>query len=187
MILAGGRGSRLHGRDKGLIRYQGQPLYQHQINRLRPQVAEIIINANRNRERYARSGLRVVSDVMDNFQGPLAGMLTALDAIDHPWLATVPCDGPYIAADYVSRMRQATVQQQVKLAVATDGQRQQPVYLLIHRDLRHSLRDFLASGERKIDRWFADAPYVDVGFADCVRMFTNINTRVELEQLRREP
>lgn len=183
VVLAGGRATRMDGADKGLVAFRGRPLVARICAALKPQVAEVMINANRNRERYRQFGHRVVADRLPGHQGPLAGMHAALLAAEHPWLLTIPCDGPFVAADYAARMRAAAGAAGVALAVAHDGARAQPVYSLIHRDLAGSLERFLRGGERKIDLWHGQHAFATVDFSADPDLFTNINTPQQLAGL----
>ena len=183
VILAGGRGSRLGGRDKGLLRYRGRLFCEHQLDALRPQVSQVLINANRNQDRYAALGAALVDDELSDYQGPLAGVHAALGHIKTDWLLSVPCDAPNIAPDYARRMQQAAKQADCLIAVAYDGTREQPVYLLIHRALHDNLAEYLSAGERKIDKWYQAAGYVRAAFEDRAGMFVNANTLEELEEI----
>lgn len=186
VILAGGRARRMGGRDKGLLTLAGQPLAAYAVRSLRPQVGEIIINANRNISDYEALGYRVVSDCIDDFCGPLAGMLSAMNATDADYLLTVPCDSPLLPADYAHRMFAALAGEEAELGVAHDGDRLQPVFALLSIQLLPSLRDYLERGERKIDRWFARHRMALTDFSDNPQMFRNINTPEELTILERE-
>jgi len=183
VILAGGKARRMGGEDKGLVEFAGRTLVEWVIDNLGPQVQSLVINANRNRERYASYGYPVISDAMADFQGPLAGFSSALAAVQTPWIVTVPCDGPYPAQDLVQRLCSALAEQDAELAVASDGQRMQPVYALIPRVLAPSLDAFLAAGERKIDRWYAQHRTAVAEFADQPDCFANINTAEDVERL----
>ena len=176
VILAGGQGRRMGGQDKGLIEFDGQPLVAILIDRLEPQISNIMINANRNRERYLAFGYPVVSDQLDDYQGPLAGFACAMNAVDTDFILTLPCDGPLLAPDYVTRFIASQVQTGAPICVADDGERLQPVHALIRIDLLSSLNAYLDSGDRKIDRWYAMHDFVHTDFSDCVDMFRNINT-----------
>ena len=176
VILAGGQGRRMGGQDKGLIEFDGQPLVAILIDRLEPQISNIMINANRNRERYLAFGYPVVSDQLDDYQGPLAGVACAMNAVDTDFILTLPCDGPLLASDYVTRFIASQVQTGAPICVADDGERLQPVHALIRIDLLSSLNAYLDSGDRKIDRWYAMHDFVHTDFSDCVDMFRNINT-----------
>lgn len=172
------------GQDKGLIEIDGKPLVAILIDRLERQGVDIVINANRNLERYRRFGYPVVSDRLDDYQGPLAGFASAMSAVDSRFILTLPCDGPRLADDYVDRFIAAGANQQPGVLVAFDGERLQPVHALIRVDLLPSLERFLASGERKIDRWYAEHDFQRVDFSDCADMFRNINTPSDHESLQ---
>lgn len=186
VVLAGGRARRMGGTDKGLIPFMGKPLVAQICTALQPQVAELMINANRNLPEYQQLGYSVIQDELDEYQGPLAGMHAALCIATHAWLLTVPCDAPFVADDYAEKMLTTAHAEKVQLAVAHDGNRLQPVYSLIHRDLVTSLNQFLESGERKIDRWFQQHTFATVDFSEQARMFTNINTMEQLAEAEAE-
>lgn len=175
VVLAGGRGSRMGGEDKGLVLLHGRSMVEHVVERLRPQVGEVLVSANRNQERYAALGYRVVADLVGGYQGPLAGMAAALHAADTAYVVTVPCDSPLIGSDLVARLAQALAAEHAELAVAHDGMRAHPVFLLLSRALLPSLTAFLEAGERKIDRWFAQHRVATAMFTDAPDTFLNVN------------
>ena len=179
VILAGGQGSRLGGVDKGLIPLQQIPLVQHVINRVQPQVAEIVISANRNIKDYADLGFSVYEDDISDFAGPLAGILKALQQCQSEWLLTVPADSPFIAGDLAQRLSQDINDN--KIVIAHDGERLQPTFALIHKSMENSLNDFLVKGERKTRVWMQQQPYAIVDFSDQADAFININTEEELK------
>ena len=187
LVLAGGRGSRMGGVDKGLQLHAGRPLAQHALQRLAPQVGPLMINANRNLEVYAAMGVPVRPDVLPDFAGPLAGLLTGLMHCTTPWLVTVPCDSPHFPADLVDRLARAAAAAEADIAMAAtleDGVlRHQPVFCLLRRELLPSLQDFLASGQRKIDRWTGSQRCTLERF-DEVEAFANANTAEELQALQ---
>ena len=183
VILAGGQGRRMGGEDKGLLEFAGLPLIEWLIRELERQCSAIVINANRNLERYRAYGLPVVSDRLADYQGPLAGFASAMAAVDTDFILTLPCDGPRLASDYVERFVERHNSSGAAICVAFDGERLQPVHALIRADLRASLEQFLESGERKIDRWYAQHDYVRTDFADCSDMFRNINTPEDRQRL----
>jgi|SRR6185369_3367264 molybdopterin-guanine dinucleotide biosynthesis protein A len=185
VILAGGQGSRMGGIDKGLQLFRGKPMAAHAIERLAPQVDELLVNANRNPEAYARFGHRVIADEIEGFAGPLAGFERGLAHARGELVVTAPCDSPFLPADLVSRLRSALTQADAQLAVARTGDQPHPVFSLMRRSVHGSLRDFLARGERKIDRWYAALAVVEVAFDDEADAFLNINTREELAGLER--
>ncbi|MGL5041230.1 MAG: molybdenum cofactor guanylyltransferase MobA [Aeromonas sp.] len=178
VILAGGRASRMGGEDKGWVTLAGRPLIEHVLARLRPQVDDIIINANRNQVRY-QALAPVICDSHPDYPGPLAGMQAGLALAHHDWVLFVPCDGPALPLDLICRFR-AAITPHTELVVAHDGQRLQPVVALLHRSLLPSLSAALADGERKIDRWFARHQMAVVSFADQPDAFLNLNSPDEL-------
>lgn len=180
VILAGGLGRRMGGVDKGLQLLQGRPLVAHVIERLAPQVDELLINANQNAARYADYGYRVVPDQIPDFAGPLAGLHVALSTASHPLVATAPCDSPFLPGDLVFRLFSALTAANADLAVARTFDQAHPVFCLCRRSVLPHLTDFLARGERKFGRWYATLKVVEVPFDDEAEAFENINTREEL-------
>ena len=178
VILAGGRATRMGGDDKGWVPLAGQPLVAHVLERLRPQVDEVLINANRSEDRY-RQLAPVIGDAQADFQGPLAGMQAGLAAACHDWVLFVPCDGPALPRDLMARFR-AALTPQTELVVAHDGEHLQPVVALLHRSLLPSLQRALAEGERKTGAWFARHRMTVVPFADAPDAFINLNGPAEL-------
>ena len=180
VVLAGGLGRRMGGVDKGLQLLNGRSLVGHIIDRLAPQVSELLINANQTDERYAAFGHRVVPDAIPGFAGPLAGLHAALAVATHPLVATAPCDSPFLPADLVLRLFQALTAANADLAVARTGDQMHPVFCLCQRTLLPQLTDFLARGERKMALWHAELKVAVVAFDDQAAAFENINTRAEL-------
>ncbi|MBL0665323.1 molybdenum cofactor guanylyltransferase MobA [Aeromonas jandaei] len=178
VILAGGRATRMGGEDKGWVELAGRPLIAHVLERLRPQVDEILINANRSHDRY-QALAPVISDDNRDYLGPLAGMQAGLAAARHDWVLFVPCDGPALPPDLMSRFR-AALTPDTELVVAHDGDWLQPVVALLHTSLLPSLSATLAEGERKIDIWFARHKMAVVSFADQPDAFINLNSPDEL-------
>ena len=178
VILAGGQGSRLGGVDKGLISLRQISLVQHVINRIEPQVAKIIISANRNLDVYTNLGYPVYTDEISDFAGPLAGILKALQHCQSEWLLTIPADSPFIADNLARRLIQNIGDN--KIAIAHDGERLQPTFSLIHKSLESSLEDFLQKGERKTRVWMQQQSHTVVDFSDQADAFININTQEEL-------
>lgn len=182
VILAGGRGTRMNGEDKGLLELAGVPLIKHVIAVFKPQVTTLLINANRNLPAYRSYGYPVISDNHSGFQGPLAGIETALSATKTPYLATVPCDSPNPPVDLVKRLSETLISNDSDLAVADDGRRMHPVFCLMKTSLLDSLRKQLAGGERKIDCWFEKLKVTRCDFAHKRDAFRNINTPQDLSQ-----
>jgi molybdopterin-guanine dinucleotide biosynthesis protein A len=191
LILAGGRGSRMGGVDKGLQNFNGVPLALHTLLRLQPQVSEVVINANRNLSAYESFGAMVWPDALPDFAGPLAGFLTGLEQAGTEWVVTVPCDTPLFPTDLVARLAEAAETQDAEIAMASaaeqDGQlRKQPVFCLLRRELLESLVRFTQGGGRKIDAWTAQHRTIAVPFdrpGDDARAFFNANTLAELRDL----
>ena len=185
LILAGGKGSRMGGVDKGLQNFRGRRLVDHVYERLAPQVGGIIINANQNHEEYKTFGVRVVSDALKEktggFAGPLAGLHAGLSVSKRSFLASVPCDSPFLPADLIERLHQRIDETGAELAVAKTGDQPHPVFSLMRRGVLDHLADFLKGGGRKIDAWYATLNVVEVGFDDEPEAFSNINTREELQ------
>lgn len=163
------------GIDKGLVELDGRPLIEHVLERLRPQVGHLLINANRNPSRYAAYGYPVIADRLEGYQGPLAGFAALLKASPDPWLVITPCDSPRLPPDYVQRFVDARQRSGADILVAHDGQRIQPVHVMLRQDLLPDLEDFLANGERKIDHWYARCHTAEADFGDCADCFINLN------------
>ena len=187
LILAGGRGSRMGGVDKGLERFQGEPMAVRAMVRLMPQVGDVVINANRNIGVYDSFGVTVLMDAIEGYQGPLAGMLAGLSYAETPYLQAVPCDVPNFPMDLVQRLLQAATQEDAALAmpvtVEPDGRRQtHPVFLLMRADVHDSLLQYVTKGGRKIDQWTKTLDALDVEFPDS-QAFFNVNALDELQEL----
>ena len=185
VILAGGQGRRMGSVDKGLVTLDGRPMVAHVLERLRPQVDEILINANQHHAEYAAFGHPVVADALGGFAGPLAGLQVALVRASFPLLSTVPCDSPFLPADLVERLAAALHAAQADLAVARTFDQPHPVFALVRRDVLPHLEGFLDSGGRKIDAWYATLKTVEVAFDDEADAFRNINTVAELKEAGR--
>lgn len=173
-ILSGGQATRMGGTDKGLVKVNGVPLYQHVLARLRPQVSHIIISANRNIEEYQKSGYPVFSDSMDGFNGPLAGILTALENSNTDWVLFSPCDTPLIPDDLADRLWNNRGNQLA--AYADDGHRAHPTLALLHTDLIAPLRRYLLGGDRKLMIFLSQQKATPVDFQNSPDAFRNINT-----------
>lgn len=168
------------GVDKGLQRFRGRTLIDLVLERMRPQVMEILINANQNRERYETYGYNVVGDLFSGYAGPLAGLHSALSAASHDLVLTVPCDSPFLPMDLAERLETARRSQSADIAVARTGRQAHPVFCLVQRKLLPHLTSFLDDGGRKIDAWYADLNVVEVAFDDQPEAFTNFNTLEEM-------
>jgi molybdopterin-guanine dinucleotide biosynthesis protein A len=177
IILAGGRALRMGGIDKGLIPLAGRPLIAHVLERLQAQVDDIVINANRHADIYAQFHLPVVPDENDHFAGPLAGIAAALPQCRQEWALVVACDCPVLPADLAAQLLSG-LKPGALLAMAHDGERAQPLCLLLHRSLLGSLQTSLQSGHHKVESWCLEQPHAVVRFADA-GAFRNINTEQE--------
>jgi len=183
VILAGGRGSRLLGADKGLVTFKGMPLVEHVLAAISPQVNNVMINANRNVEVYQRYGYPVIEDGIADYQGPLAGFACALENAQTDYVATLPCDSPFISPNYIQRLVDALNHHKTDVAVAFDGQRLQPVHALLSVTLLNSLIEFINSGERKTFKWYDQLKIAKADFSDEPEIFNNINTQAQLDKL----
>ncbi|WP_417616164.1 molybdenum cofactor guanylyltransferase MobA [Oceanisphaera sp.] len=181
VILAGGEGRRMQGADKGLLSLWGQPLVAHLQARLTPQVASVMINANRNQERY-RQYAPVITDSLAGFAGPLAGFEAGLSHAPSEWVLFVPCDSPLVPADLAERLC-AAITHPGQIAVVDDGARLHSATALLHQSLLPSLNDYLEGGDRKLQLWFAQHELITVDFSDQAAAFTNLNTPASLKQL----
>jgi molybdopterin-guanine dinucleotide biosynthesis protein A len=197
IILAGGRGTRMGGVDKGMQNFNGTPLALHAVLRLQTQqggpLGDVMINANRNLAAYKAFGVPVWPDSLADYAGPLAGFLTGLERCETTYLLTLPCDTPLFPPDLVQRLASALEREAAQIAMVAapeeDGKlRAQPVFCLLRRDLLDSLVRFTAEGGRKIDRWTAQHKTVLVPFdapGDDAKAFFNANTLDELHSLER--
>ena len=183
VILSGGRATRMGGVDKGLVPVNGKPMISWVIDALRPQVAELFINANRNLEQYRAFGFPVIDDGDREFRGPLAGIASGMRAASRKYVAFAPCDSPLVCNDLVARLYAAMSSAGTRIAAAHDGERLQPVFALLERSLLDDLVRYLDSGERKIDRWYAEHGFASADFSDVVESFTNINAPEEKKAL----
>ena len=190
LILAGGRGSRMGGLDKGLQTHDGVPLALHALRRLAPQVGAVAINANRHVDAYAAMGAPVWPDeVAEDYPGPLAGFLAGIEHCRTPWLATVPCDSPWFPEDLVARLAvalDADPSLAIAMAATPEGDElvAQPVFCLMRvAGLGESLRRFVESGQRKVGHWAAQQRMQRVRF-DVVEAFANANSPEELAQMQ---
>jgi molybdopterin-guanine dinucleotide biosynthesis protein A len=180
VILAGGRGSRLGGVDKGLVPLHGRPLIEHVIDALRPQVDALLISANRNRDIYTSYGYPVIADVMGDYDGPLAGMLSAMRAAGSAYILTAPCDAPSIPADLARRLAEALVRENAVASTVSLQGRLQPVFALLCCTLAGDLENCLQQGERGTGAWLRRHQAVPVDFSNVVDLFVNINTPQDL-------
>lgn len=192
VILAGGRARRMGGVDKGLQLFRGQPLVWHCYQRLKDQVAQVAVNANRNQERYAQLGLPVFADELADFQGPLSGILTGLKQVESDFVLFVPCDCPFLPLNLLEKLQQPILQSlqdrqsagensPVLLTYATDGEREHPTFCLVSTLLAEKLADYLHSGERRMLQFMRENGAIAVDFRDQKEAFQNFNTLADLE------
>lgn len=182
LILAGGRGSRMSGRDKGWIMWEGHPLIEHVMQRLgqqNPPPTRTIISANRNVDAYRQTGHLVVPDERADFAGPLAGVEAGLMRCKKNNLLVVPCDTPLLPLDLFERLQLAMDDQPDAMAAyATTADGPHPLCCLLHPSLSGSLGQFLDTGHGSVVSWLEKARAVTVNFddADAFRNFNTLDT-----------
>ncbi len=178
LILAGGRGQRVGGADKGWVMHDGRPLIVSVVERFAPQVGQLLISANRNLERYAALGTIVEDDVADahgqRFAGPLVGVLGGMRRARSEWLAIVPCDAPHLPSDLVQRLTRATLKAEAQAGCARVGDQLQPVFAVVRTNTMDRLAQSIAAGERAMHRWLESLDAAAVDFDDA-QAFANIN------------
>jgi molybdopterin-guanine dinucleotide biosynthesis protein A len=167
--------------DKGLIKLAAKPLVTHVIDRLRPQVAEVIVSANRNQEAYSTFGCPVIPDDLSDQPGPLAGILAAAKHTAADWLLIAPCDTPFLPADLAARLLDTANTHKVQLVRAADGERTHYVIMLLHRDLLIDMAGALAGGEHRVQAWQARHTHAEGVFAEPGAFF-NVNTEDDLRR-----
>ena len=178
IILAGGRGQRMHGSDKGLVEFRGRPLIEHVIDIVTPQVSDIVISANRNLPRYQSYGFPVITDSIEGFAGPLAGIASALPACKHNWVLVTPCDMPFLPGDLVTTLYDT--RNHGSLVAIEAGGRLQLVFLL-RKNLLDSISAFLRGGRNSVMSWLESQPHHRVEFSTQARAFDNFNSPLDLE------
>ena len=181
VILAGGRGSRMSGVDKGLMEWQGKPLIEHILSELVTDRMDILISANRNLERYQSYGYPVINDTLDDYQGPLAGILTAMMQCKHDYLLCIPCDSPSPPLDLAPRLFDCIKKEQKTCSICHDGIRLQPLFAVIHLSEREQLQNFLDSGQRKVHDFFIQLDPAICDFSDQPNHFHNFNTPDDMQ------
>jgi len=183
IILAGGKGRRMDGLDKGMVEFRNMPLIEHVLHRIAPQVDALMINANRNFDFYAASGLPVVPDERLDFAGPLAGIEACLSKAPTPLALIVPCDTPFLPTDLVSRMIDVMHEEQADAVIPDDGEREQPLICLMKTSLKESISRVLDANSPKVRDWLALQNLAWVDFSDQPDAFANINDAETLETL----
>jgi molybdenum cofactor guanylyltransferase len=183
IILSGGRATRMNNVDKGLVLLQNKPLIAHVITRLKPQVDEILINANREIAQYQQLGYPVLQDENEDFIGPLAGFKLGLKHASHEYLLTVPCDSPLLPLDLADRLLNGMTEACADIAVASSDENAHPVFCLMKKSVLPSLIEFLDAGERKVSTWQKSLNYIEVNFSNNSDAFINLNTFEDLKAL----
>ena len=184
VILAGGKARRMHGEDKGLMDLHGRPLLDYVVAGLRPQVDNILVNANRNLARYREFGYPVIEDILGDFCGPLAGMASAMQSAGTPMLLTVPCDSPFVPAHLVETLYAAMTGAGADISVAHDGERLQPVHALLRCELLPDLLDYLGNGGRRVDSWYTQHRMALADFSASPDVFLNLNSPQDLAVIK---
>ena len=182
VILAGGKARRMGGQDKGLQILGKQSLIEHVINRLQPQIHQISINANRNQTEYAKFGFPVFSDELPDFQGPLSGMLTALEKTNSDFILFTPCDTPFFPTNLLDKLKSTVKNDRTLIAYACDEEREHPVFCLMSVQLKEKLQHYLASGERRLLQFMKENGGVAVKFTKEEGNFENFNTLDDLKK-----
>ena len=180
VVLAGGRSTRMGGQDKGLIQLNGRPLWRWVADCLSSQTNSVVISANRNIDIYRASGIVVIQDSLADFQGPLAGMLSVMQQSAGDWFLFCSCDTPYIPADLLSRFKEKL--NEAPAVWVSDGERDHPTIVLLHRCLIPSLESYLQAGERRVMVFLRHSGGHSVDFSDRRAAFLNVNTPEELER-----
>ena len=180
IILAGGQARRMGGIDKGLVLINQKPMIEYVLETLQQQTENIIINANRNTEIYQQYGYSVVADDIPDYSGPLSGLASCMKHVMTRYVMTSPCDSPFIPHDLIARLLKQLQQDRAEISVVHDGKRLQPVFSLMKTSLLPSLLDYLAAGEKKIDRWFQQHQCTLCDYKDQADSFMNINTEDDI-------
>lgn len=183
VVLAGGMGRRMRHQDKGLLPFRNRPLVSYPLAAMAPLVDELLISANRNLESYRQLAYPLIRDANQHFDGPLAGILAAMQAAQNPLLLIAPCDSPLVETAHLQRLLSALLASDADIAAAFDGERLHPVFAALKTDLRLDLHIYLQSGERKLQSWFYRHKLIKVDFSDAPQILANINTPTELAEL----
>ncbi|MGJ8620392.1 MAG: molybdenum cofactor guanylyltransferase MobA [Methylophilaceae bacterium] len=183
VILSGGRATRMNGLDKGLVTLHNKPLIQHVVERITPQVNEVLINANRKIEQYQTFNLPILQDDNPNFIGPLAGFSLGLKHCKHDYLITVPCDSPLLPGNLAERLMKGLINHSADIAVAKSAGNNHPVFSLMNKSVLPSLLAYIEQGGHKVSTWQKSLQYIEVEFNDCNEAFINLNTFEELDTL----
>jgi len=176
LLLAGGRGQRMGGQDKGLIEWQGEPLIAHLQRKVRPLTDDLIISCNRNRERYAAFADQLVMDDEGDFPGPLAGIRAGLKAARHAHLLVSPCDVPRIDKALLEDMLTTANQQREKPLMLRHGAHWEPLLCVIPVALLPAFEAAWNAGERSPGRVMRSLDAVALQCPDNDPRLANLNT-----------
>ena len=182
VVLAGGRATRMGGKDKGLQLLNGKPLWQHVADTLAGQVTAMAISANRHIDTYRQSGYAVYQDSLENYPGPLAGMLSVMQQSHGEWFIFCPCDTPFIPSCLVERL--FLLRGTAPVVWVHDGERDHPAIALMHRSLAPALLAYLAAGERRVMVFMRESGGHSVDFSDVKSAFVNMNTSEDLQMMQ---
>ena len=182
IVLAGGRATRMGGKDKGLQLLNGKPLWQHVADTLASQVTAMAISANRHIDTYRQSGYAVYQDSLENYPGPLAGMLSVMQQSQGEWFIFCPCDTPFIPSCLVERL--FLLRGTAPVVWVHDGERDHPAIALMHRSLAPALQAYLAAGERRVMVFMRESGGHSVDFSDVKSAFVNVNTSEDLQMMQ---
>ncbi len=182
-ILAGGKATRMNNQDKGLVMFNGKYMIENIINAIEPYVKHITINANRNISKYKKLGYPVVQDFYEGYAGPLSGIYSILNVTNSKYLMILPCDSPLIEWKLIQKMYSEIKLSGVEVVVAHNTNRAQPVFMIIDTAVKDSIKEYIESGNRKIDFWYLEKNYKYIYFNENCDYFKNINTEEELNNL----
>lgn len=180
VVLAGGRGSRMGGQDKGLVLLNSVALFQYVLEALRPQVNQLVISANRNIDIYQQTGVPVIADSLPDYPGPLAGILAVMESIESEWFLFSPCDTPNIPTNLVSSLWKGLGDPPLPAVWVNDGERDHPGTVLIHHSAKAALKRYLNAGERRVMQFLLSLGGRAIVLDQSLNRFTNINTLDEL-------
>ncbi len=183
IILSGGQGSRFDFQDKGLLSWHDKPLISHVINIVRPQVDQIIISCNRNNDHYHSLGYQTVSDQLDNFQGPLAGVSAAKNLVTSPYCLICPCDTPKLPGDVAQQLLDTLISEQADVAYPVCNERHHYLPSLICTETLATVNNYLLSGHRSIRGWYKELRHCQVDFSNQSDAFINVNSQQYLDTL----
>ena len=182
VVLAGGMARRMQQQDKGLQLFKGLPLINYAINAISPLVDQCLISANRNVEQYQQYGFPVITDLNQNFDGPLAGILAAMQHAQYSVLLVMPCDSPFMRTEYLQRLISAMTDD-TDICIAVDHERLHPVFMTVKTRLKMNLQAYLDSGERKLQTWLLQHQVKHVDYADISDSLINVNDLQQLAEL----